>query len=295
MDINGTVIDDTFAEAFDMKFARLEVTAKSQRWLDAAIHEACGYSASVIGCDAEAGLEKYLAPSETFDGRIGASILFFGMKKETLSKAVINRTGQCLMTCPTVSVFDGLRESEMRIPLGKHLRFFGDGFQKSKLIGSRRIWRVPVMDGEFLIDDKIGIGKGVAGGNLIIQGTNLESALAAAERSVDAIAKCDGVILPFPGGLVRAGSKVGSVYKGLVASTNDGYCPTLRGRVESKLLPDANAAYEVVIDGKSFDVIATAMNAGIQAACGSGTVMITAGNYGGKLGKHHFQLHEIAK
>ena len=295
MQIGPTIIDDTFAEAFGMRYTRLLVTAHDDHWLRAAVNEFTGYSASVIACDMEAGVESFVQPSETLDGRPGASILAFGFSTAALGKAIPNRTGQCLMTCPTTAVYDGAGEAEERIPLGKHIRFFGDGFQKSKVIEGIRYWRVPVMDGEFLVEESVGVRKGVAGGNIIIQAESQGVALDSARRGVDAIASIPGTITPFPGGVARSGSKVGSRYKALKASTSDAFCPTLRGRTESKLHDDANSALEIVIDGADESSVATAMAAAIRAASGDGVVAISAGNYGGKLGKHHFSLHELLK
>jgi formylmethanofuran--tetrahydromethanopterin N-formyltransferase len=197
------------------------------------------------------------------------------------------------MTCPTTAVYDGLTSGEKRIPLGKTIRYFGDGFQKSKLVAGRRFWRIPVMDGEFIIEHAVHVEKGVGGGNFIVQAETPLQALAAARRAIEAIEPLPGVITPFPGGVARSGSKVGSRYKGLKASTADAYCPSLRGRVETKLAEGANAAYEIVIDGTDEASIAAAMAAGIRSAAGSGVIAITAGNYGGKLGKFHFHLHEV--
>jgi len=291
--LGSTFIDDAFAEAFGMSYTRLVVTAHDEHWLDAAIREATGYSSSVIACDAEAGVERRLSPRETPDGRPGVAILMFGFSQDALAKAVPKRTGQCLMTCPSTAVFDGLAASEKRIALGKHIRFFGDGYQKSKLIDGKRFWRVPVMDGEFLVQEDLGVDKGVGGGNVIIQTVTKEAGLAAARRAVEALASMDGIITPFPGGVARSGSKVGSRYKALPASTSDPFCPTLRGRVESKLHPEANCAYEVVIDGTSESAVGSAMTAAIRAAVGEDVVAISAGNYGGKLGKFHFHLREL--
>jgi len=293
LQVNGTEIEDTFAEAFRMRYTRLIVTAHDEHWLHAAVSEFTGFASSVIACDAEAGVERWLPPSETPDGRPGAAVLVFGFSVEALGKAVPNRTGQCLMTCPTSAVFDGLADGEERIPLGRHIRFFGDGFQKSKLLDGHRYWRIPVMDGEFLVEDSLGVAKGVAGGNLIIQGVDLPAALAAARRAVDALRDLPGVITPFPGGIARSGSKVGSRYKMLAASTADGYCPTLRGRVDTQLHAGANCAYELVIDGIDEQAIARSMALGIRAAAGVGVVAISAGNYGGKLGKFHFHLRQV--
>ncbi len=293
MQIGNTTIIDTFAEAFGMRFVRIIVTAHDDHWLNAALAEFCGYSSSVIACDAETGIESRLGPEETPDGRIGAAVLAFGFSEEALGKAIPNRTGQCLMTCPTTAVYDGMPDTEKRIPLGKQIRYFGDGYQKSKLLFGHRYWRIPVMDGEFLVEDKIGIGKGVAGGNIILHASSLDLALAAARRAVEAVNQIQGVIAPFPGGVARSGSKVGSVYKGLVASTADAYCPTLRGRVETSLVQDATHALEIVLDGVSEEAISQAMGAAIRAAAGDEVLAISAGNYGGKLGKFHFRLHDL--
>ena len=291
--LGSTEIIDTFAEAFRLKFARLVVTAHDSSWLEAGVQSFCGYATSVIGCDAEVGVERFMSPAESPDGRPGASILAFGFTTESLAEAVANRTGQCLLTCPTTAIFDGLSQSEERIPLGQRIRFFGDGFEKTKVFDGRRYWRVPVMDGEFLVEETCGVAKGIGGGNLVIQGVSLEAALASSKRAVGAIAAVPGVITPFPGGVVRSGSKVGSRYAALKASTNDAFCPGLLGRVTTQLHPGVVACLEIVIDGKSEQVICEAMAAAIEAAAGEGIPAISAGNYGGKLGKFHFDLHQI--
>jgi formylmethanofuran--tetrahydromethanopterin N-formyltransferase len=294
MNIGETIIEDTFAEAFRMRYCRVIVTGEEAHWVEAAAREMTGYGSSIIGCDAEAGVERTLSVQESPDGRPGAALLLFGFSTESLAKAVPNRVGQCGMTCATTAVFDGLANAEERIPLGRHLRFFGDGFQKSKLIAGRRYWRIPVMDGEFLVEESLGVGKGVAGGNIILQAVDGRAGLAAARHAVEAIAALPGVITPFPGGVVRSGSKVGSRYKKLRASTSHAYCPTLRGRTESLLHPDAHCAYEIVIDGVDEPSVAAAMAAALRAAAGPGVPQIGAGNYGGKLGKFHFRLHEVS-
>lgn len=291
--LGETQIEDTFAEAFRMRFCRLIVTAHDTHWLDAAAREFTGYASSVIACDCEAGVERPLSPDDTPDGRPGLALLVFGFSTAALAKAIPNRVGQCLMTCPTTAVYDGTPAPDERIPLGKLLRYFGDGYQKSKLLEGRRYWRIPVMDGEFLVEHSAGTAKGVGGGNLILQGTTQEATLAAARRAVETIHKLPGVIMPFPGGVARSGSKVGSRYKKLPASTADAFCPTLRGRVETKLHPQAQSALEIVIDGIDEPSIAAAMRAAIQAAAGPGILNISAGNYGGKLGKFHFHLRQL--
>ncbi len=293
MELNGTFIEDTFAEAFGMRYARVLVTAADEYWLEAALGEFTGYSSSVIACDAETGVERRLSTEETPDGRMGASVLVFGFSTDALAKSVPNRVGQCLMTCPTTAVYNGLPGAETKIPLGKTIRYFGDGYQKSKQIAGRRYWRIPVMDGEFVIDDVLGVERGVAGGNIIVQAVGQAGCLAAVRRATAAIWQLPGVITPFPAGVARSGSKVGSRYKGLKASTSDPYCPTLRGHVASKLHAAANCALEIVVDGVSEAAVGAAMSAGLRAAAGPGVVAITAGNYGGKLGKFQFHLREL--
>jgi formylmethanofuran--tetrahydromethanopterin N-formyltransferase len=291
--IGTTLVLDTFAEAFRLRFARLLVTAHDDHWLDAAIRATCGYGTSVIGCDAEVGVERRITAADTPDGRPGVSILLFAFSTEALAKAVANRTSQCLLTCPTTAVFDGLPAESERVPLGGHVRFFGDGREKTKVIEGRRYWRIPVMDGEFLVEEMAGVAKGIGGGNFIVQGRSLEAALAAARRAVAAIEPLPGTITPFPGGVVRSGSKVGSIYESLRASTNEAFCPGLVGRDPTSLHPDASACLEIVIDGTNEQAVATAMASGIRAASGNDVPAISAGNYGGALGKFHFHLHQV--
>jgi formylmethanofuran--tetrahydromethanopterin N-formyltransferase len=247
----------------------------------------------VIGCDAEAAIECDIAPEDTPDGRPGVALLLFAFNDGALGKAIPKRVGQCLMTCPTTAVYDGMPDAETRLDMGKSLRFFGDGKQKSKVIAGRRYWRVPVMEGEFLVEQSVGAIKAIAGGNFLVCGRDQSTTLAATERAVDAIAPLPDVITPFPGGIVRSGSKVGSQYKALFASTNDEYCPTLKSRSETKLREGVTCVYEIVINGLSDTAIAHAMRSGIEAACGEGIIAISAGNYGGNLGKFHFKLHEV--
>ncbi len=294
--IHGVPIEDTFAEAFPMTAARLIVTAATPAWARIAGQTATGYAASVIGCDAEAGIERELHGEETPDGRPGVSLLLFAFSRDALAKAVVNRVGQCILTCPTTACYNGLPVvKEKSIQVGGQLRFFGDGFQISKQLEGRRFWRIPVMDGEFTCEDVFGTTKGVAGGNLLILAETQATGLAAAEAAVTAIRRLPNVILPFPGGIVRSGSKVGSKYKKLRASTNDAYCPTLRGLVDTALPEGANATYEIVIDGLDLLSVEEATRVGVRAACVPGVKGISAGNYGGKLGPFHLRLHQLLK
>jgi formylmethanofuran--tetrahydromethanopterin N-formyltransferase len=292
--INNIPIEETFAEAFPMTAARFIVTAESAKWAGIAGQVVTGYASSVIGCDVEAGIERVLGGDETIDGRPGVSVLLFGFSRDALQKAAVNRIGQCILTCPTTACYNGLTIVKGKtIKIGGNLRFFGDGNQFSKKLDARRFWRIPVMDGEFTCEDVFGTIKGVGGGNFLILAASQAEGLSAAELAVAAIRKLPGVILPFPGGIVRSGSKVGSKYKKLRASTNDAYCPTLRGLVKSALPDGVNAVYEIVIDGIDQAAVEEATRVGIRAACVNGVLGITAGNYGGSLGPVHLHLHKL--
>jgi formylmethanofuran--tetrahydromethanopterin N-formyltransferase len=300
MIINGVTIDDTFAEAFGMRGTRVIITAQNHKWANIAATAMTGFATSVIACGVEAGIERELNPAETPDGRPGVSVLMFAMGSAVLMKQLETRMGQCILTCPTTAAFSGIDEGYpeiTRINLGKNLRFFGDGFQISKQFGGKRYWRVPVMDGEFMTEETTGMVRAVGGGNFLILAESQPQALAACEAAIEAMKQIPNVIMPFPGGVVRSGSKVGSKYKSLIASTNDAFCPTLKGITKTDLSPEIESVMEIVIDGLSDADIRKATRAGIAAACELGATKgikrISAGNYGGKLGQFHFKLREI--
>ncbi len=286
MYIDGVEIEDTFAEAFKMWGARLIITAANARWAMIAARTMTGFATSIIGCKCEAGIEGEV--SDTPDGRPGVSVLLFTPGRDDMPKRLMERVGQCVLTCPTTACFNGL-DSPDAVPVGGQLRFFGDGFQMSKLLGGRRFWRIPVMEGEFLIEEKFGMQRSVGGGNFLILGQDAGVTLQAAECAVDAMSQVRGAIMPFPGGIVRSGSKTSSRYKALIASTNDAFCPTLRGVTKSALPDGVNSVLEIVIDGLDVASVEEATRVGVRAACIPGIRRISAGNYGGTLGQ--FQIH----
>ncbi|MGH8655312.1 MAG: formylmethanofuran--tetrahydromethanopterin N-formyltransferase [Gammaproteobacteria bacterium] len=295
MQIRSTQLIDTFAEAFKMWGLRVIITGETLGWALAAARSMTGFATSVIGCKCEAGIERELNPEQTPDRRPGVSVLLFAMDKEALGKRLVERIGQCVMTCPTTACYNGL-EAEATVVVGGQLRYFGDGFQASKKLAGRRLWRIPVMDGEFLVDERFGVQPGVGGGNLLVVGEDIRATLQAAQAAVLAMRAVEGVILPFPDGIVRSGSKVGSKYKSLMASTNVGYCPSLRGIAEATNLEDnAHCVLEIVIDGLELAAVEEAMRRGIQAAAGTGIKQISAGNYGGNLGQFKIELHRLAQ
>ncbi|MEP9396516.1 formylmethanofuran--tetrahydromethanopterin N-formyltransferase [Mesorhizobium sp. KR2-14] len=295
--VNGVAIDDTFAEAFGMRATAIIITGPNRKWARRAAITMTGFATSVIGCGCEAAIDVELPASETPDGRPGCRVMIFAVSTDELQKQLQNRLGQCVLTSPGSACFAGL-EGTADLKLGAALRYFGDGWQVSKKFGGRHFWRVPVMDGEFLCEATTGLTKeAVGGGNLLLVASSNAKALVAAEAAVEAIEKVPGAIMPFPGGIVRSGSKVGGKYKGMMASTNDAFAPTLRGVVKSELGPDDNAVLEIVIDGETSDAVAAAMKAGIGAVTAlgpeKGASRISAGNYGGKLGKFHYHLKEL--
>jgi formylmethanofuran--tetrahydromethanopterin N-formyltransferase len=290
-------IEETFAEAFPMSGTAVIITAPTIEWARIAATSMTGFATSVIGCGCEAGIDRELPPAETPDGRPGVRVLVFAMSPADLEKHTINRVGQCVLTCAGTACYSGLT-SDTRIKLGANLRYFGDGHQSSKVVAGRRYWRIPVMEGEFLVEAGAGMtGEGVGGGNLLILGRTAAETLAATEAAVRAMREVPDTILPFPGGMVRSGSKVGSKYTFMIASTNEAYCPTLRAVSTTQLDPDVNCVLEIVIDGLSYDAVADSMRAGIRAlteiGAKGGVVAVSAGNYGGQLGPHHFHLHEL--
>jgi formylmethanofuran--tetrahydromethanopterin N-formyltransferase len=293
-ELGDTVVSDTFAEAFGMRFTRLVITATSDGWALEAARSATGFATSVIGCKCEAAIERRLSPSETPDGRPGIAVLLFAMDSEGLGHRVLDRVGQSVMTCPTTACFNGWPDGDKTVPMGKSLRYFGDGFQASKVIAGERFWRIPVLSGEFLVADTVGVGRGVGGGNLIIAGRDEAAALTAAQAAAEAM-RGGGIALPFPGGIVRSGSKVGALKaKSLPATTNHVLAPTLRALVDDSVVPDdVGSVFEIVIDGVSADAVRECMRRGLHAAAGAGASHLSAANFGGKLGEFHFPLSEL--
>lgn len=293
MHIQSTEVIDTFAEAFAMWGARVIITAATPAWALAAARSMTGFATSVIGCKCEAGIERELSAEETPDARPGISVLLFSTSMEGTGKRLLERIGQCVMTCPSTSCFNGLASGE-GVSVGGKLRFFGDGYQIGKFLDGRRYWRIPVMDGEFVVEDRFNIQPAVGGGNLLIHGLDQTRTLETAKAAADAMRAVPGVILPFPNGVVRSGSKIGSRYKGLPASTNDAYCPTLRAFSAATEVPlDAACVLEIVIDGLELRAVQDAMRVGINAASGNGALRISAGNYGGDLGQYRIGLYEL--
>jgi formylmethanofuran--tetrahydromethanopterin N-formyltransferase len=292
--LGATEVVDTFAEAFPMWGSRVVITAATPEWAVQAGRSMTGFATSVIGCKCEASIERALGEDETPDGRPGVSALLFAMDREGVGKRLVERVGQSVLTCPTTACFDGIDDAEHTVDVGGQLRFFGDGYQASKVLDGTRYWRVPVMEGEFLVQERFGVVEGVAGGNIIIFGREHETALRAAQAAATAMREVEGAIMPFPGGIARSGSKVGSRYSALPASTNDALCPTLRGQVEhTDVPPDVESVFEIVIDGLGLEPVREMMRSGLRAAADAGASHVTAGNYGGNLGPHHIHLREL--
>ena len=286
------IIDDTYAEAFNTKAAHLLITAATKELALIAATEATGFATSFIGCPAEAGIDEYIPPSKTPDNRPGYSIIICQNKTEQIEEQLLERVGQCVLTAPTTAVFN-LAKSDKKTNLGFKLAFFADGYQEKIELYDRTMYKIPVMSGDFLIEENFSIVDAVAGGNLFIMAKTQQSALVAAQAAVNSIREVSGVMTPFPGGIVASGSKVGSNnYKFMNATTNEEYCPTLKDRVDNTKLPeDANGVYEIVFDGLTIDAIDVATQKAIDAIkTVPDVVKISAGNYGGNLGKYKINL-----
>ena len=296
MELNGVEIEDTYAEAFDMKVARILMTAATKKWAQTCAYSAAGFATSVIECKVEAGIDQIVPNTETPDERPGITLLFAALKSKDLAKQLRKRTGQCILTCPTSAVYNALDDAEEWVDVGDQLRYFGDGFEDRKRVGDKLlVWRIPVIEGEFLIEEKFGIRTGVGGGNLIFMGKSPKDTLKAAEAAVAAIHTVDGCVAPFPGGICRSGSQVGSKYDFLKASTNVRLCPTLREHIKDSLVPQgANSVLEIVMNGLSKNAVQDGMRAALHAAVKvPGMVKVTAANFEGKLGQHKFHLKAI--
>jgi formylmethanofuran--tetrahydromethanopterin N-formyltransferase len=299
--LNGVEIEDTFAEGFSMWGSKLIITAVNEKWANIAASTMSGFATSVIACDCEAGIESQVSPEDTPDGRPGTAVMIYGFSRGKLSTSLLNRLGQCVLTCPTTAVYNGLPEemADEMLDVGKSIRFFGDGHQVKMRMGDgwsqrMRFWRIPVMEGEFLVEEKVGAKNAVAGGNFLIMGETEEATLKASEASIEAIQTVPNVITPFPGGLCRSGSKVGSTYSFLRASTNTPFCPAIKKTFkETKVPKNVNSVLEVVLNGLDEQSVMKAMGKGIKAATKvDGVKYITAVNFEGKLGKFKMGLKE---
>jgi len=295
---NGNIceIADTFAEMFPLWTGRVLITADSERWALTAAAVTTGFATSVIMSPAEAGIEGIMSADRTPDNRVGALIQIYNRSRFDLKNQMILRIGQCIMTCPTASAFDAMPNAKRKLKVGRSLRLFGDGFQKKGLVGDRKVWRIPVMEGEFMVEDVFGVAEAIAGGNFLMLAKDKPSGLIASEEAVRAIKSlaCE-VILPFPGGICRSGSKAGSIKYKLKASTNHPFCPRLKTLVPDSQIPEnVNCVYEIVINGLTVEAVKKAMGEGIRAAASvPGLVRISAGNYGGKLGPYKAFLKEV--
>jgi formylmethanofuran--tetrahydromethanopterin N-formyltransferase len=289
-------ISDTFCEMFPMWVSRFLITAQNEKWARVAAQSTIGFASSIIMSPAEAGIEKFVSSSETPDGRPGVIVQVYHRAGYALRGQLISRIGQCVMTCPTTAAYDALPQAKKRIRVGASIKMFGDGYQRKEHVGDRVLWKIPVMEGEFTVESRFGVKRGIAGGMLLILSEDQPSGLEAAEKAVEAImSDNDGVILPFPGGICRSGSKVGSQKYKLPASTNQQFCPTLRTSVPDSLLPEnVKSVYEIVVNSITPSAMKKALGLGIRAvARASGVLRITAANYGGRLGPYKLMLKDV--
>lgn len=303
-DSRQAIVDDTYAEAFRSIYAEILITARDCQWLDHAVAAATGHASSTIMCDCEAGLDHYILPDEdagdetTPDGRPGAVVQFHVPRfrkdrVEALQRALLARICQNVLTCPTTACFNRL-DTDPYYKLGRKVAFFGDGHQFRDVRFGRRVWVVPTLSGEFILDRRFGFTDGLMGGNLWFMGVDVDAALDAAQRAVRAVEQTPGVIMPFPGGITGSGSKAGSRYSFSIASTYEKFCPTLRDKLgeESAVPEGVGSIMEIIINGCDLATISAATQAAIAASVDTpGLVRISAGNYNGRLGKSFIYLH----
>ena len=304
MKINHVEIDETFAEGFKLYGSRILITADSKELAKTAAICATGYATSTIHCDCEAGIDEFYDPEDTPDNRPGVSVIFCVQGKDKADAVLLNRISQCILTSATSACFDWLPEDSIsektfEVKTGFKLKFFGDGFEeKEEVVWNGKtipMWKIPMMDGYFRVQSTFKVTKIVAGGNFMVYSTSPTEIISACQSAVLKMNEIEGIVLPFPGGFVRSPSKFGSKYKFLDASINQPLIPLLRDKVLDSIAPEqAITGYEFVINGFSEDRVRTAIKVGIQELCTNDNVIkITAGNYGGKLGKIKFDLKEI--
>jgi formylmethanofuran--tetrahydromethanopterin N-formyltransferase len=293
---NTCEIADTFAEMFPMWAGRVLITADSEKWALTAAQVATGLATSVIMSPAEAGVESMATTGKTPDNRPGVLIQIYNRNRFELKSQMILRIGQCIMTCPTAAAFDAMLNAKRRMKVGRSLRYFGDGFQKRRMVGDRKVWKIPVMEGDFVVEDTFGAAEAVAGGNFLIMAKDKSGGLRAAEEAANAIRNSESeVIMPFPGGICRSGSKAGSLKYKLRASTNHPFCPGLRTLVSDSQVPEnVSCVYEIVVNGLTLDTVKKAMGYGVRAAASNPSVLrVSAGNYGGRIGPYKAFLKEL--
>lgn len=291
--LEGVEVEDTYAEAFKVFSSRVLITAKNKKWAEIIAKEAIGFGTSQVMCPAEAGIDT--ETDDTPDGRPGVIIQICHPDKDSLDEQLLARLGQCVLTAPTAAAFNAL-DSDEKFGIGQKLKYFGDGFEKEGEVGNRSVQIIPIMSGEFVIEDAFGVTEAVAGGNFFIMAKDSDSGLEAAENVVDSIREIEGTITPFPGGIVSSGSKVGALnYDFLHATTNHEYCPTIKDEVEETKVPEGvETIYEIVINGVDVDSVKKAMKAGIEAAVQvPGIEKISAGNYNGELGQYLIELNKL--
>ena len=296
-------IDDTYAEAFRSLYTEFLITARDRRWLDHAVHAATGNASSSILCDCEAGMDRYVGPGgdegfATPDGRPGAIVQlhiprFRKDRVKALERSALVRISQNVLTCPTAACFN-LIDSENYYHMGRKVAYFGNGYQKRIERFGRKMWWIPILGGEFVLDRRLGYADGLMGGNLWFFGDSVDSALEAAEKGVEAIRPVPGVITTFPGGIAGSGSKAGSNYDFTIASTYEKFCPLLQDDldIEAGLPQGVHSVMEIIMNGQGMQPIIDATQAAIKASVDTpGLIMISAGNYGGHLGKSFIFLH----
>lgn len=296
-------IEDTYAEAFDGMYCRLMITADDNETLVRAAEDATATPSGVIG-RLDNGIEKYVSPRQTPDKRKGVILQFWkgiDEKKplqDTISrfeKELSYRIRQDILVKPFTAVYDALEtKPDGKFDMMERVGHCGDGYEWEKNLHGRSMIVVPIMVPDFEIEHYVGYARGIAGGNFWIMCNSRRAVKQAGTRALEAIHKVKGVITPFD--VCSAGSKTETRFPLIGPTTNHPYCPSLKGKLqaESSVPEGVKFIPEIVINGTTIENMKKAMKAGIEAALSvQGVTEVSAGNYGGKLGRHKIYLHEL--
>lgn len=294
----GVNFEDTYCEAFDGLFVRILITADDPKRLKRAAYDSTALPCCVFG-ESEGGIEKFVGKTDTPDGRAGAIVQYWvPLGKDCLKQLeyeVAKRIRQGVLVVPTTTVFNML-DSPDTIDTMHSIGHCGDDYERVEQYLGRQVINIPVMMGSFKIEKKLGYAEGVMGGNLWFYCDSEKTALKVLDRAEEAVKEVEGVVLSFREGC-SAGSKAGGKFEHIGPSTNHLYCPTLKDKLEESKVPDnVGSIPEIVFNGGSLEQVSQAMKAAAgEVSKVKGIISLSAGNYGGKLGRHKIYLKDLLK
>jgi formylmethanofuran--tetrahydromethanopterin N-formyltransferase len=296
-----TTIEDTYCEAFEGLCVQLMITAQDAEFLNRAANAFTALPSTVFG-DAEGGIVRWLAENETIDGRLGAIVQLWvtGTGKKATAKfydQLGRRMRQGILVVPTTAVFNHYPKNiETKFNMMDNVGHCGDGYEWTVKKYNRKLINVPIMMGcDFLIEEELSYAPGVMGGNLWLFCDSINSGVKVGREAVKIIAELDNVCTTFD--VCSAGSKPETNFPEIGPSTNHPYCPTLKDKLPSeefKVLKGTKSIPEIIFNALDLETVKETMFKTIQGIFNmEGLVMISAGNYGGKLGKFKISLKEL--